>query len=185
MGNRRQNGDSIDRTIGKKQLKEITSSYTLHPPPDCLPSPSRKNPHQNTPHTGLPDLHRAGRGGHGQNAEGRSPKGTTKRLIFFREGRLSLAFEECTTRLENQALRRAVRWADYFGLDFLASFLVKQKGRTTLHYIFTTLFLMHILRMACIHHSNGFSVEGVGKVPSVSVGHVIAFPTSNSWLSPH
>ena len=142
-------------------------------------------PHQNTPHPGLPDLHRAGRGGHGQNAEGRSPKGTTKRLIFFREGCLSLAFEECTTRLENQALRRAVRWTDYFGLDFLASFLVKQKGRTTLHYIFTTLFLMHILRMTSIYNSYSFAVECVSKVPFVGVGHVIAFPTGNSWLSPH
>ena len=97
---------------------------------------------------------------------------------------MSLAFEECTTRLENQALRRAVRWADYFGLDFLASFLVKQKGRTTLHYIFTTLFLMHVLGMAGIHNGYGFTIKGVGEIPFISIGHVIAFPTGKCRFTP-
>ena len=38
-------------------------------------------------------------------------------------------------------------------------------------------FLMHILCMAGIHNGNGFAVEGIGEIPFVSIGHVIAFPS--------
>ena len=62
---------------------------------------------------------RAGR--NGQNAEERLPKGRTKRLTFT-EGRLRLPTG--TTRPESQAFRQAVRWADGFGLDPLASLIL-------------------------------------------------------------
>ena len=76
---------------------------------------------------------RAGR--KGQNAGQRSPNGRTKRLTFT-EGRLRLHSSECTTRLESQAFRQVVRWADGFGLELLVlltssnlRFLSREKDR--------------------------------------------------------
>jgi hypothetical protein len=38
--------------------------------------------------------------------------------------------------------------------------------------------------MARINDSNGISVDNIGKIPFVGIGHMIATPSGYGWLSP-
>ena len=45
--------------------------------------------------------------------------------------------------------------------------------------------VMHVLCVAGIDHGDGLAVEGVGIVPLVGMGHVVAllFPAAQGWLA--
>lgn len=42
---------------------------------------------------------------------------------------------------------------------------------------------MHILRVAGVDYGNSVTVNGVGIIPFVGVGHIVASPSADSWLS--
>ena len=77
---------------------------------------------------GSPTLQRVGRGGHGQNAGERSPKGRTKRLTFT-EGRLRLTSEKSLPDLKVKRLGWPCGGPMVLALIFSVHFASRQKGQ--------------------------------------------------------
>ena len=43
--------------------------------------------------------------------------------------------------------------------------------------------IVHVLGVACIYNRDGIALYRIGKIPLVSVGHVISFPTFKRWFT--